>query len=197
MTRATTWMEEWFCPARIFIVCVSCVVYEEGTEIKWVNVCNFSLLHVIHGFHVGYGSAGLKISEERIGVLLVESNEEHDWWNVAYELTLIQGFEKRKYVVNGASCVYTALHNWCCVHIITISTSDVFCVLCSRQINSKMTGASMTLFNSLKKSQVIDHLIGRFHCRAVSRIRGENALCDLLSLWCYCHWIDLLSIQEW
>ena len=40
----------------------------------------------------------------------------------------------------------------------------------------------MTLFNSLKKSQVIDHLIGRFHCNAVSRIRGENVLRDLLSL---------------
>ena len=141
MPCATTWMEEWFCPARIFIVCVSCVVYEEGTEFKWVydsssNIfTTLSLLHVIHGFHGGYGSGVLKTSEERIGVSLVESNEEHDWWNVAYELTLIQGFENRKYVVNGASCVYTALHNWCCVHIITISTSGVFCVLCSRQIN--------------------------------------------------------------
>ena len=131
----------------------------------------------------GTDAVALKTSSERIRVSLNESNEEHGWWDLAHELMLIQGFENRKYVVNGLpSYAYTALHNWCCLHMITNSTSGVFCVLCSRQINSKMTGPSMTLFNSVKKSQVIDHLIGRFHCNAVSRIRGENALCDLLSL---------------
>ena len=83
----------------------------------------------------GTEAVALKTSEERIRVSLDESNEEHRWWNLAYELMLIQGFENRKYVVNGASCVYTALHNWCCVHIITISTSGVFCVLCFQQMN--------------------------------------------------------------
>ena len=86
----------------------------------------------------GTEAVALKTSEERIGVSLVESNEEHGWWNLAYELMLIQGFENRKYVVNGlSSYAYTALHNWCCLHMITNSTSGVFCVLCSRQINTE------------------------------------------------------------